>query len=332
MKNIYLWQKNQWQQLMQKKQQMHHALLLKGQSGIGKYDFAHALANGLLCSNLNTQLEPCESCASCNWFTEGTHPDFRQIGPEDADTSEDTPKKKNTKKSQISVDQIRQLNDYLSLSNHQINGLRVILISPADSLNNASANALLKMLEEPPINTVFILVTSHINRLLPTIISRCQLVEMPIPPTSEAIRWLENQQVNSAEQLLNLAGGSPLLALSMVDTIDTHQQFLQMLTQGRQLNASQSAVLGISLGTERVIEILQKWCFDLISYRLTQSIRYHQLHLKPLQLLAKSVNLSSILVFCTILIEAKKWANHPLNQELQLEGMMLQYIDSFKPI
>ena len=155
---------------------------------------------------------------------------------------------------------------------------------------------------------------------------------MLTPPTSDAIKWLENQHVNQAEQLLSLAGGAPLLALSMVDTIDTHQQFLQMLTQGRQLNAAQSAVLGISLGAEHAIEILQKWCFDVISYRLTQSIRYHQLHLKPLQLLAKSVNLASILVFCTILIEAKKWANHPLNQELQLEGMLLQYIDSFKPI
>ena len=117
----------------------------------------------------------CGTCPSCLWFSEGNHPDFRVISPEDNETSDDTAlstaKKKTTKKSQISVAQIRALNDYLSLSSHQTNSRRIVLISPAETLNIASANALLKMLEEPPANTIFLLVSSQPQRLLATIIS-----------------------------------------------------------------------------------------------------------------------------------------------------------------
>ena len=104
------------------------------------------LAQTLLCSTnklVNESNEcACGVCPSCVWFAEGNHPDFRLITPEDADNAEDAPvKKKATKKSQISVTQIRQLIDYLSLSAHQVNSKRVILISPAEALNLASASA-----------------------------------------------------------------------------------------------------------------------------------------------------------------------------------------------
>ena len=185
---MYSWQNSQWQQIMQRTS-LPHALLLRGRAGTGKHDFAVDLAQSLLCSKPK-QTRACGVCPSCVWFAEGGHPDFRLISPEDADESEDAPKKKATKKSQISVAQIRQLIDYLSLSSHQVNSRRVILISPAETLNLASANALLKMLEEPPANTLFLLVTSQPQRLLPTILSRCQAIDMPLPSKADALSWL----------------------------------------------------------------------------------------------------------------------------------------------
>ena len=143
---MYSWQKNQWQHIMQQRVSLPHALLLRGRAGTGKQEFALDLSKTLLCSQVGDQA--CGVCPSCVWFAEGNHPDFRLITPEDADNAEDAPvKKKATKKSQISVAQIRQLIDYLSLSSHQVKSERVILISPADTLNLASANALLKMLD-----------------------------------------------------------------------------------------------------------------------------------------------------------------------------------------
>ena len=218
---------------MQRKSTLPHALLLRGRAGIGKYDFAIELSRALLCSQPNHN-EACGGCPSCLWFNEGTHPDFRLISPENDDENEEAPKKKTAKKTQISVAQIRQLIDYLSLSSHQVQGKRIILISPAESLNLASANALLKMLEEPPANTLFLLVSSQPQRLLPTIMSRCQTLEMPIPSKSEAIQWLNAQGIQHAEAALDYAGGAPLLAVQAASI--ANEGLIKQLAQGAKLD------------------------------------------------------------------------------------------------
>jgi DNA polymerase III subunit delta' len=328
---MYSWQTQQWQQIMQRRN-LPHALLLCGQVGIGKHDFAVELSQALLCSQPDEQQVACGKCPSCVWFAEGGHPDFRFISPEDAENAEDAPKKKITKKSQISVTQIRQLIDYLSLSSHQVNARRVILISPAETLNLASANALLKMLEEPPANTLFILVSSQPQRLLATIISRCQVIDMPLPVKVDAITWLNSQGINDAENALYYAGGGPLLALQMAEDGGINTSLIKNLTLGAKLDAFTCAPLFLSIGMERAIEALQKWVFDLTSYKLARNCHYHASYLVALQSLSKSVNLKAILSFQEKLIDAKRTANHPLSNELQLENILLQYTQLFKPV
>ena len=328
---MYPWQKQQWQQLMQRSN-LPHALLLRGQAGVGKHDFAVELSQSLLCSQPDEQQVACGQCPSCVWFAEGGHPDFRFISPEDAENAEDAPKKKATKKSQISVTQIRQLIDYLSLSSHQVNARRVILISPAETLNLASANALLKMLEEPPANALFILVSSQPQRLLATIISRCQAIDMPLAVKAEAIAWLNSQGINDAENALYYAGCAPLLALQMAEDGGVNTSLIKNLTLGAKLDAFTCAPLFLSIGMEHAIEALQKWVFDLASYKLAQNCHYHASYLVALQSLSKSVNLKAILSFQEKLIDAKRTANHPLSNELQLENILLQYTQLFKPV
>ncbi len=133
---IYPWQSPVWQRIHQQKERMSHAMLLHGRSGTGKLDFAQHLSQALLCSAPKDG-EACDVCPQCTWFKEGAHPDFKYITPEDAETSEETPKKKTSKKTQISVDQIRQLIQALSLTNHGVSSLRVVLIHPAESLNTS---------------------------------------------------------------------------------------------------------------------------------------------------------------------------------------------------
>lgn len=325
---MYIWQKNQWQHIMQQRATLPHALLLRGCAGIGKQDFALDIARSLLCK-APIETYACGECASCSWFKEMHHPDFRLISPEDAESAEDAPKKKAAKKSQISVGQIRQLIDYLSLSQHQANGYRVILISPAETLNNASANALLKMLEEPPANTLFLLVTNQSQRLLATITSRCQAIDMPLPSKQDALDWLKQQNVNNAENLLDYAGGAPLIALQAAADSDVTDELIKQLALGAKLQTFTCAPMFLSLGMERAIDTIQKWIFDLTAYKLSQKSQYHAQHINALQALCKSVNLNLLLSFQQKLLDAKKMANHPLSNEMQLENILLSYTKIF---
>ncbi len=333
---MYTWQNKQWQHMMQQGAKMPHALLLRGRSGTGKLDFALEIAQAILCpqtkfqSQAEVTQQACGGCPSCSWFVEGTHPDFMLIGPEDTGDAEEVIKKKTAKKSQIPIAKIRQLLDYLTLSSHQINGYRVIVISPADMLNGASANALLKMLEEPPAKTLFLLVTSQPQRLLATISSRCQAIDMPLPGRADAVAWLNTQQVNNPENALDLAGGAPLLALQIAEEGDAGTSLLKNLALGSKLDPFTCAPLFLGLGMERAIETLQKWLFDMQAYKLAQVFRYHAQQANALQALAKSVNLPLLLRFQDMLLEAKKTVNHPLSNEAQLENILLQYTKIFK--
>ncbi len=329
---MYIWHKPQWQHIMQQRTNLPHALLLRGRAGIGKHEFALKLSQALLCSQASEQQEACGKCPSCLWFVEGSHPDFRLISPEDAEDTDEISKKKNAKKSQISVTQIRQLIDYLSLSHHQTNSYRVVLISPAETLNIASANALLKMLEEPPIKTVFLLVTSQPQHLLATIISRCQAIDMPLPGKAEALTWLKMQAVKNAEDALDYAGGAPLLALQISEEGETNSSLIKNLVLGAKLDPFACAPLFLTIGMERALEALQKWIFDLAAYKLSQTLHYHSQYSSALQALCKSVNLKALLNFQDKLLEAKTTANHPLHNEVQLENILLQYTQLFRPI
>lgn len=195
---IYPWQQTHWQQLEQDiaSDRLAHALLLIGQAGMGKLAFAKELAKTIL-----TQHSP-ESEAL---LTAGTHPDYLLVQP-----LED--------KKIISIDQIRELQKELQQTAH-VSDHRVVIIEPAERMNIASSNALLKTLEEPAENVIIILVSSQPQRLPATIRSRCRTLSFCQAHDTETIKWLQRQLLpgQDAELLLNLAHGAPLAALNMVD-------------------------------------------------------------------------------------------------------------------
>jgi DNA polymerase-3 subunit delta' len=201
----YPWQMPQWQNFTEQlqTQRLPHALLLQGEQCIGKARLAESLAALLLCKASKEGADfACGQCKTCQLFNAGTHPDFLQVGLEE-------------KSKQIKVDQIRQLVDFVSKTS-QMQGRKVIIIEPAESMNINAANALLKSLEEPTAETYILLVSHAPKRLLPTIRSRCQTVALYKPSLAESDQWLATflQDINLRKQLLQLAAGNPLLAFA----------------------------------------------------------------------------------------------------------------------
>ena len=331
--NIYPWHNELWQQLIGMRSRMPHAVLLQGRMGIGKLDFAKALAGALLCDRPLADGHACGSCDSCNWYAQGNHPDLRILEPEDSAATgadDEVAEGKPTKKSQvISVDQVRDLAEFLGLSSHRA-GLRIVLLHPAEALNAASANALLKMLEEPPPDVLFVLVTHNPQRLLPTIRSRCNKIDMPFPERKLAEEWLIGQGIKQAAERLSYVGGAPLLALKVEEVAEKRLADLHReLHRGGRMDPFASAALCIKEGITYTVEALQKWTHDLLSARLTGEIRYHALQAAPLQELAKGVDLPKLLDFQRLLNEARRSSQHPLNAELQVESLMIQYTQLF---
>ena len=168
---IYPWQADDWSRLQQLRSHWPHALLLHGQAGIGKLRFAQHLAQGLLCEAQQPNGEPCGHCAACGWFSQGNHPDYRIVvpdalaaerGPASADDSADKAdkadgdegRKTRAPSKEIRIEQVRALLDFSGVGSHR-GGMRVVVLYPAEALNVAAANALLKTLEEPPAGVVF---------------------------------------------------------------------------------------------------------------------------------------------------------------------------------
>ena len=214
-----------------------HALLIHGARGVGKLEFAERIAQLFLCEHDDAAKRPCGACSGCRWYLAGSHPDFRRIEPEalakeppPAEEAEETAPAKRSKPSlEIKVDQIRGLEDFLNVGSHR-GKLRVALVHPAEDMNEVSANALLKGLEEPPTGAVFLLVSHRPARLLPTIRSRCVALPVPVPPVEVAQRWLESQHVRDAARWLAYAGGAPLRAMDYAASAPIFDRLLKSPT------------------------------------------------------------------------------------------------------
>ncbi len=207
------WQSTDWSRLLADlcEERLHHALLLSGPSGIGKRLLAERLARSLVCATPAGGGD-CGQCRGCRLMQAGTHPDCLRIAPEE-------PGK------QIRIAQVREeLIDFV-MRTASIATRKVVLIEPADAMNTATANCLLKSLEEPAPGTYLLLVTDTPARLLPTIRSRCRTVALRPPGWEEALQWLIARRGEAnAEDLLGAASGRPLEALRL-DGTDALRQF-----------------------------------------------------------------------------------------------------------
>lgn len=202
------WHQTQWQSLLDRieQQRLPHALLFKGPEGSGKIQMALAFAAYLLCGGDKSSGLACGQCKSCQLFKAGTHPDFKYVAPEEGGKV-------------IKIDQVRALVEFVNKT-AQLGGSQVVVLAPAESMNIASSNALLKSLEEPTAKTQFVLVSHMSSSLMATIRSRCQTQSFPLPNKEDALTWLQSTLPASVdiEGLLEAASGAPLLAAELLET------------------------------------------------------------------------------------------------------------------
>ena len=175
----YPWQLENWNtiQSVNRSERMAHAILFTGPVGIGLEYFSKCLTAGLLCDNSGVELQACGDCRSCHLIQGGSHPDLVTIEPEETGK-------------QIKVDEIRRLIDFMHLKS-QYGRYKISVITPAESMNRNAANSLLKTLEEPPGQSLLILLSHRPNLLPITIRSRCQQLRFKPAYDEDTVRWLE---------------------------------------------------------------------------------------------------------------------------------------------
>lgn len=196
----YPWQLAQWQQFtaLFVSRLMPHAFIVSAQAGLGIEKFALAMGQFVLCAQPH-ESQVCGTCKACLLIKAGSHPDLKVVVPEE-------------KSDQLKVDQVREVNHFLAQTSQQ-GAWKVVILEPAHAMNPNAANALLKNLEEPAERTLFILVTTQAQKILPTIRSRCRQLFIPPANIELATTWLTNSGVKNAQDLLAYLGNRPLEAL-----------------------------------------------------------------------------------------------------------------------
>jgi DNA polymerase III subunit delta' len=251
----YPWFNSQWSTFTQQvaANRLPHALLLSGQDGIGCEAMAHAMAQFLLCSAPHQQFS-CGRCKSCLLLQADSHPDLLQVTLEE-------------KAKAIKVQQIRQISE-VTANTAQQGGRKVVVIHPAEAMNANSANALLKNLEEPSGDCVFILVTEQPALLMATIRSRCSKILVSTPSIDESLGWLQRNQVANAERLLGEVGGRPLRVMEWLEN-DTWSRRNSIRQELVHLLSTEASFLDCS---KALLSQDLEWVLDQIHAWLSQAL------------------------------------------------------------
>ncbi|MBL4660268.1 MAG: DNA polymerase III subunit delta' [Alcanivoracaceae bacterium] len=310
----------QWQKIIAAKQ-VPHAILLSGSKGLGKIELAHRMAHIALCENLSAN-GVCYKCSGCLLIKVGNHTDLSVIRAE---------------KSVIKVDQIRMLTKKVVLSSTR-NQYRVIIIENAELMNMASANALLKTLEEPPGKVILILTTNDFGSILATIKSRCVKISVSPPSYDIAFGWLKNQSEQSNEDIqssLILANAAPLVAIDLLqnNTLNTVREMLSDLNQ-------------LTKNTKSILDVSKHWCinelyfnlpymgayfFTMLKASLNINTLHNNFHLNLQSNYAHVKDLDSkILKFLSQINKFIKRSETALKTELLVEELLINWRNDFK--
>ena len=299
------WHDRQWRRVERdiRAERVPHALLLRGAAGGGKALFAVRLAAALLCRSDDP---PCDKCDSCRLCAAGSHPDRIAVA-----VAED--------RREIVVDQVRDLIHAVGLT-ARFGGRKVVVVDPAEQMNRHAANTLLKTLEEPPGETVFLLVSSNHALLLATIRSRCQSIDFPAADPGIALEWLRGRVPDPAAALA-LAHGAPVRAVELcegglIEVRDGLERDVDALLAGGDPMAAAARWKEIGIAT------VSFWLGDVLAMRLRESARGGAGAGRPG---AAPMHFSRLLPMLDLCLEARGGvlARSNLNEQLALERLAL---------
>ena len=319
---MFPWQTSIWQNLTasQQNKRLAHGLLFHGTSGVGKKDFAIKFAHWLICEQPLAE-KACGECKACKLIQADSNPDLLTLYPEEEGKS-------------IKVDQVRELIKKISLTSHG-QAYRVIIISPADALNINASNSLLKTLEEPPENTILILISDMPSKLMPTIRSRAQMVRFDLPSEEHSLQWLKQQNIDKPELVLRLSAGAPLAAMTMsqdegLEIRDKLFNNWQELALG-EIDALESAAMWLKDGFKVIdnmpLNWVSSWLMDMI--RSLQGGHIENManvdYAETLQKLAGQVDLKSLYSLLDRLNDTIQLNDTSANQLMLIEGLLLHW-------
>jgi len=325
---IYPWQQRQWQKITRllETERLPHAMLLYGNPGLGKADFAVTLANAVLCQQPAADHQACGLCKACQLLAANTHPDLHYLKP----TAPATSKSKNPVQS-IRIDDIRVLCEKLNQSS-LYGGFRVAVLDEVELLTLSAANSLLKTLEEPGENVLILLVTARTHRLPVTIRSRCQLMRFTMPDESQSLHWLKDQQPDFSDsqlqQSLKYAYGSPLSAVGYLQEAE-HQEVLSeaMIASVSGKNSLDCAVKLAKFAKVRTLEGMMSWVSDVSKLQScgAETKITNEQYRSSLQMLAKKVNQQRLYRFYDQLNFNLLHSSIAVNEQLLWESLLLSW-------
>lgn len=295
--------------LLLARQAFPHALLLAGSEGAGIDRLAAGLAAGLLCDQPVDGVA-CGRCAACRLLAAGNHPDLLWLSPAEADESAGR-----KASSQIRVEAVRQLIATLALSPHH-GAMRVSIIEPAEAMNPATANALLKVLEEPPPGNVLLLISHRPLRLLPTIRSRCLQVRV-----ASAMAGAPGE---GAEAELAAFLRDPAPDALARTAWPAQRALLDTLARGERIGIpAASRITGLTLPA--ALQALSRWVHDLARAQAGGAPRFLPSRAAELTRVAAHADLQGLLHMGRRLAEWQRHADHPLIAGLTVADILLEY-------
>jgi DNA polymerase-3 subunit delta' len=304
--------------------QQGHAWLLHGPSGLGQYPLAMELARAWLCENAGPS-GACGNCSSCHAIDVRTHADLCMLLPETAmldlgwplseKAQAEIDDKKRKPSKEIRVDAMRDALEFAQRTSARGRG-KVVVVFPAEQMNNITANALLKTLEEPAGDVRFVLATESAHQLLPTIRSRCISHTLQWPSQEEAVAWLTEQQTDdrSIALALKATGGRPEMALMLAQANGALERWTAL---PKALRAGDGAVFK-DWAAPMQIDALHKLCHDLMVMACGAEPRFF-----PKQSLeGMNVKVAVLSTWSKELGQAMRTMEHPFNAGLQTESLV----------
>jgi DNA polymerase-3 subunit delta' len=327
------WQRTAATEALAARESWPHALLISGPRGAGKRTLALNFARSLLCESPRADGLACGACPSCRYVAAGQHPDLQLVEPFTMDDDGDV-----KQLDAIPVDRIRALIDWAQVTSHR-GRAKVAIVVPAESLNVAAANALLKTLEEPPPDTYLLLVSHQPGRVPATLRSRCRRFEAPQADAAVAQQWLTDQGVAAPATVLAQAGGAPLLALAMADPAWQGERavWLQALAKPKALPVvTLAARLDTGPKEERkqrlalAIDWVGAWTADLARVAAGGCPLRNPDFAAALAVLAPAVAPIPLFRYHRSLSRQRALVAHPLQPRLVAEALLIGYRELFR--